>query len=80
MPTLETLLPLVLDLPETDRAKLALEVVDSLDREVHPDADEAWAEEIEARHRALQEGRLKTVPADEAIARVRERLRARSGV
>ena len=39
--------------------------------------DEAWREELERRLRDIEEGRAKTVPAREAIAKAREELRRR---
>jgi len=42
----------------------------------HPasDIDPAWLDELRRRVRLLDEGKLNTVPADEAIQRARERL------
>jgi hypothetical protein len=38
------------------------------------DIDPAWLDELRRRVRLLDEGKLNTVPADEAIQRARERL------
>ena len=47
----ERILEDVLSLPEDQRAELAVRLLQSLDREIDPDAEEAWATEIERRCR-----------------------------
>jgi putative addiction module component (TIGR02574 family) len=64
-----------LRLSEEERAALAGELLDSLDTEVDPDAEAAWAAEIRARVADLESGRAKTVPWAEA----RRRLHAAAG-
>jgi putative addiction module component (TIGR02574 family) len=51
-----------LALPDDQRAELATRLLQSLDQEVDPDAEEAWVTEIERRCAALDAG--ETVPAD----------------
>jgi len=41
---------------------------------VAPDIDQAWIEEIRRRIRLLDEGKLKTVPMEEALQRAHDRL------
>jgi putative addiction module component (TIGR02574 family) len=59
-----------LRLPEEERAALAGELIDSLDTEVDPDAEAAWAAEIRARVSDVESGRAKTVPWSEARRRI----------
>jgi putative addiction module component (TIGR02574 family) len=54
--TTEHILKDVLALPDDQRAELAVRLLQSLDREVDPDAEEAWAAEIERRCAALDAG------------------------
>ena len=39
-----------------------------------PDIDQAWVEEIRRRVRLLDEGKMKTVPMEEALQRAHDRL------
>jgi putative addiction module component (TIGR02574 family) len=59
-----------LRLTDEERAALAGELIDSLDSEVDPDAEAAWAAEIRSRVSAIQAGRAKTVPWSEARRRI----------
>jgi putative addiction module component (TIGR02574 family) len=52
----EQLLQEALALPDDQRAELVVRLLQSLDREVDPDAEEAWAAEIERRCAALDAG------------------------
>ena len=61
-----------LALPARERARLAHELLASLDTTTDPDAADAWAEEIERRAREVQSG----APVEEWDA-VRARLSAR---
>ena len=54
--TTERILEDVLALPDDQRAELAVRLLQSLDREVDPDAEEAWAVEIERRCAAVDTG------------------------
>jgi putative addiction module component (TIGR02574 family) len=59
-------------LPVDDRVA----VVDSLLRTLNvpdPEIDKAWAEVAEARLAELRSGRVKAVPGDEVLARIRDR-------
>jgi len=59
-----------LRLTDEERAALAGELIDSLDADVDPDAEAAWAAEIRARVNDLEAGRSKTIPWDEARRRI----------
>ena len=59
-----------LRLSEEERAALAGELLESLDSEVDPDAEAAWASEIRARVGEIEAGTAKTVPWVEARRRI----------
>jgi putative addiction module component (TIGR02574 family) len=59
-----------LRLPEEERAALAGELLDSLDSDVDPEAEAAWAAEIRARVSDVESGRARTVPWSEARRRI----------
>lgn len=59
-----------LRLSDEERAALAGELLDSLDSEVDPDAEAAWAAEIRARVNEIESGQAKTVSWAEARRRI----------
>jgi putative addiction module component (TIGR02574 family) len=59
-----------LRLSDEERAALAGELIDSLDREVDPDAEAAWSVEIRARVSEIESGRAQTMPWSEARRRI----------
>lgn len=61
-------------LPEEERAELALSLIESLDGPADPDVEEAWRREIERRVGQLERGETDLVPAEEVFARARRRL------
>jgi putative addiction module component (TIGR02574 family) len=69
----------ILRLPPTERAKLALEVLRSLDGEPDADAAEAWDVEIARRAAEIAAGTAETLTLDEYRARVRQRRARRAG-
>ena len=68
----------MLRLPIEERAKLALELLRSLDGEPDADAAEAWDAEIERRGAEVDAGIADTMTLDEYRAHVRERRAARA--
>ena len=66
-----------LALPDEDRAKLADQLVASLDGALDPDAEAAWASEIERRLARIDAGQAASLPMDEALARMRRATRLR---
>lgn len=75
---LEQLEAEALNLPPSDRARLAQRLLASLDDEEAEDPQEverAWEEEIRRRLNAYHTGEVQTVPASEVLARARARLR-----
>ena len=61
-------------LPASERATLALALIESLDGPADPQVEEAWRIEIERRIAAYERGEVKLVPGDEVFARLRRRL------
>lgn len=68
-----------LELPEEHRADLVMRLSESLEIEVHDDAEDAWATTVARRIREVQNGTAVTVSADEAFARAYQRIAARRG-
>ena len=68
--TAEQLLRKALSLNERDRASLAGALIESLNTELEPGAEQAWDAEIERRVRELESHSVETVP----WSKVRERL------
>jgi len=64
------LLAEALQLPPEERAALAGELIQSLDREVGDDAEAAWSVEIRRRLERLDAGLATTVPWAEARRRI----------
>lgn len=71
-------LPNILSLPVEERAKLALELLRSLDGEPESDAAEAWDAEIERRGAEVDAGTADTMTLDEYREHVRQRRASRS--
>lgn len=67
-----------LRLPVEERAKLALELLRSLDDEPEPGAAEAWDAEIERRGAEVDAGTADTISLEEYQAHIRERRAART--
>ncbi len=61
-----------LGLPIDERAKLALELITSLDGPADPDAAEAWDKEIERRVNDFRSGKTKAVPWEQVRAEMRQ--------
>jgi putative addiction module component (TIGR02574 family) len=73
MSTANDLFSQALALPVPERAALAQQLLHSLEPE-DPDAEEAWAEEIQARSDALHRGELTVRDWREAIEDIRNHL------
>lgn len=61
-------------LSDSERAELALSLIESLDGPADPDVEEAWRVEIERRMAEIDRGEVKLIPGDEVFARLRRRL------
>lgn len=64
-----------LALDESDRAKLAARLVESLDGDSDADAEDAWVAEIERRLAKIDAGQAQPLAMDDAIARLRRAAR-----
>lgn len=71
-PDIDRLLQEALRLPAEARAALAGSLIDSLDEAIDPDAEQAWAVEIEKRSGDLASGRVRPIPWSEARRRIAE--------
>jgi len=72
--TVEQIALEALGLPASSRARLAHELIASLDKAEDPNADALWRQEIERREREIDEGRAKCIPAEEALRKARLKL------
>jgi hypothetical protein len=70
----EDLAMTALSLPEPQRADLALRLIESLDGEPDPDAEQAWADEVRGRAAEVRAGTAVLVTADAAFQEAHERL------
>ena len=68
----------MLRLPAEERARLALELIRSLDGEPESGTDEAWAAEIERRGAKVEAGTAETITLAEYRAHVQRRRAARA--
>ena len=75
----EEILAEVLRLPRTERARLAEEVLSSLE-EAEEEVVAAWARELESRSRKISEGRVQTVDWESARERIRRELERRRAI
>jgi putative addiction module component (TIGR02574 family) len=66
-----------LALPADERAKLAHDIIASLDAPADGGAAEAWVREIERRVREVKEGSVKLIDWKDARARILKRLSPR---
>jgi putative addiction module component (TIGR02574 family) len=61
-------------LPDGQRAELALALIESLDGPADADVEEAWRVEIAHRAAQVERGEVKLIPGDEVFERLRRRL------
>lgn len=64
----------VRELAPEDRARLAEELLASLEGRLEPEVEAAWDEELRKRIAEVESGTVKLVPADEVFARARRAL------
>lgn len=72
--TIEQLAEEALALPIEQRALLADRLVESLEGSEVSRLDRLWATEAKRRRDEVRQGRVETIPGDEALARVRRSL------
>lgn len=63
-----------LRLTTIDRARLADQLVDSLDGSALSEIDRLWANEARRRRDEVRSGEVEPIPGEEALRRVREEL------
>jgi putative addiction module component (TIGR02574 family) len=73
---LESITSAAMTLSERERAKLAHDLVASLDGPADISVEEAWDSEICRRINDIESGKTELMDADEAIARARARIRS----
>lgn len=73
-PTLERVRSEALDLPESERAELAQNLVASLDGPPEADVDKAWDAEILRRLAEIDSGTAKLIDRQEFSRRMRDRM------
>lgn len=61
-------------LPEAERAELALSLIESLDGKPEAAVEDAWRAEIERRVGEIERGEVQLIPGEEVFARLRRRL------
>jgi putative addiction module component (TIGR02574 family) len=71
----EEIVASAMKLSDRERARLAQELIASLETEIEPDVEALWLAEAERRVEELRSGKVKGIPAEEAFARVRRTLR-----
>lgn len=71
--TIEQLKNEMLKLPHHERARLARELLESLDEDA--EIEQAWYDEAERRLLELEEGKVEAAPAEEVFASARTRLK-----
>jgi putative addiction module component (TIGR02574 family) len=62
-----------LSLPPRSRAKLAEQLLESLDDPKQKEIDRLWAEEVEGRIDAYERGELRAIPGQEVFRRLKPR-------
>ena len=73
----EELRAAALTLPSTERAKLARDLLRSLDQQSDSDVDAAWVAELERRARQIADGSVEVLDWEVARDRIARRLRER---
>ena len=73
-PEAEKLIEQVVKLPETERIRVAEQILASLDGQVDVDAASVWAEEIARRSREIEEGSVEPIPWTEVKAAARKAI------
>jgi putative addiction module component (TIGR02574 family) len=73
----DSLLEAAVKLPGKERARVAKELIASLDEEWEEGVEEAWAAEVERRRIAVAQGRERLVPWEQVKDEVRIALKTR---
>ena len=70
----DSILGTALSLPPNDRARIAAELIASLDEGEDADVETAWAAEVDRRIAEIESGEVETVSWEEARNRIRSKL------
>ena len=70
----DSILDTALTLPSAERARIAAELIASLDEGEDTDVEAAWAAEIDRRVAEVESGEAETVSWEEARARIRSKI------
>jgi putative addiction module component (TIGR02574 family) len=70
----EQLLKKALSLPDSERAELAGTLIASLDKNIDPDVDAAWQEEVARRWDEVRSGKINTIPWESVQRKARTLL------
>ena len=70
----EQLLRKALSLPDSERAELAGTLIASLDKNIDPDVDAAWQDEVTRRWDEVRSGKVSTIPWDSVQKKARTLL------
>ena len=62
-------------LSKQEKAALIRELIDELDSQIDPEAENLWLEEAERRYAQYLRGEVEAIPGDEVMAEARKRLR-----
>ncbi len=65
---------MILQLPIRERALLARKIISSLDEETDSNVENAWMEGITRRYEAYKQGKVKGIPINQSIQRIRVRI------
>lgn len=75
MPLVKDVLDEALGLPPEERARIAHELIVSLEETTEPGAEEAWLHEVERRLHAVDDGKARLESWQDVRARIAARLR-----
>jgi putative addiction module component (TIGR02574 family) len=64
----------VLDLPPRSRVRFAERIIESVDDFTSPEIEAAWSAEIGRRVKEIEAGKVKGIPATQALAKARRAL------
>jgi len=70
--TLDSVLAEALQMPDNDRARIAEQLISSLDDSVDPDVEALWQQEIQHRLQEIRDGSVQCIPWED----MRQRLTA----
>ncbi|OGC09048.1 hypothetical protein A2V82_14915 [candidate division KSB1 bacterium RBG_16_48_16] len=70
----EALKEKILALSPDEKAIIAQEVWDSIEHFIDPEVEKAWLNEAEKRWQEIEEGKVETVPVEEALRQARNSI------